>query len=136
MPDQLISCTGKEVSFDNYKSFMDIVMTRGTDISNIRWIVSSTFTYRNNMMILNRKFLTDFTIHDTIYTKEKTMEREDMEQEELLLRGAISMMPQEDQDKIFSLCETFLSMVKDDEQNGFIAFTLASLKILEEQKNK
>jgi hypothetical protein len=34
------------------------------------------------------------------------------------------------------LCETFLSMVKDDEQNGFIAFTLASLKILEEQKNK
>jgi len=131
MPDQLISCTGKEVSFDNYKSFMDIVMTRGTDISNIRWIVSSTFTYRNNMMILDRKFLTDFTIHDTIYTKEKTMERE-----ELILRGAISMRPQEDQDKIFSLCETFLSMVKDDEQNGFIAFTLASLKILEEQKNK
>jgi len=82
-------------------------------------------------MILDRKFLTDFTIHDTIYTKEKTMERE-----ELILRGAISMRPQEDQDKIFSLCETFLSMVKDDEQNGFIAFTLASLKILEEQKNK
>ena len=57
-----------------------------------------------------------------------------MNNEELMMRGAISMLPQEDQDKIFALQTRILAIVNENGDNGFFAFTLASLKILEDHK--
>jgi hypothetical protein len=57
-----------------------------------------------------------------------------MTTEELTMRGAISMLPQEDQVKIFNLADNFIKIVSEEGENGFIAFTLASLRILKDYK--
>ena len=46
-----------------------------------------------------------------------------MNNEELMMRGAISMLPQEDQDKIFALQTRILAIVNENGDNGFFAFT-------------
>jgi hypothetical protein len=54
--------------------------------------------------------------------------------DELILRGAISKMTREEQDKIFAVAETIRRIVKSNGDFGVIAIGLVAMEVAVEQE--